>query len=128
MEPYIDPSLGLTPTDDPATLDKRARSYMQANCSLCHRPEAKFPTLDFRNDVDLKTMNACNLVAKSPDPITPVETARILVPGHPERSVMWGKMNTTGPGRMPQTGTSVPDPVGTTIISDWIKNFVTKCP
>jgi hypothetical protein len=126
---YLDPSAGLTPTtDDMATLDARARSYLQANCSLCHRPEAKHPILDFRFVVDLKTMNACNFVPKSTDPITPADQARGIVPGHPELSVVWGKMNTTGAGRMPQVGTSVPDKVGTQVISDWIKNVVTKCP
>jgi hypothetical protein len=128
--PLLDPRSGLMGTvDDPATLEARARSYLQANCAICHRPEGNFQGLDMRFGIDLKAMNLCDVEPiKGTDPIVPANKAKRLVPGHPELSVMWGRMSTTDPvRRMPQIATALPDPAGTLIISDWIKS-ITKCP
>jgi hypothetical protein len=129
--PFPDPSVGLTPTtNDPTTLDKRTRSYMNANCAICHRPEGNFMGLDLRFDADLKTMDACNVDPhKGTAPVTPADKAKLLVPGHPELSIMYARMATIDPQRrMPQVATSVLDPVGTRLVSDWIKTVVTTCP
>jgi hypothetical protein len=129
--PLMDPHTGVNGmVDDPATLDARARSYLQANCAICHRPEGNFQGLDMRFGIDFKAMNLCNVGAiKGAAPIpVPDDQAKRLVPGHPELSVMWGRMSTKDPvRRMPQIGTALPDPIGTMIISDWIKS-ITKCP
>jgi hypothetical protein len=129
--PLMDPKSGVMGTmDDPATLEARARSYLQANCAICHRPEGNFQGLDMRFGIDLKTMNLCNVGAiKGAAPIkVPDDQAKRLVPGRPDLSVMWGRMSTADPvRRMPQIATALPDPIGTLIISDWIKS-ITKCP
>src|SRR5256885_9102443 len=53
----------LPPYPDPAgaaSLDERTRSYLHANCAICHRPEGKFPGIDMRWGVALDSMRICN--------------------------------------------------------------------
>jgi hypothetical protein len=53
---------------------------------------------------------------------------RLLAPGAPERSVLYWRLSTTdGSVRMPPIGRSLPDPVGTTVVQEWIKG-ITTCP
>jgi hypothetical protein len=125
-----DPAAGIDATgNDPATLDDRAHSYMHANCAICHRPGGNFPGVDMRFGVGLAAMNICNLEpTKGSADAMPPEAAKRLDPGHPERSVTFTRMATLdGTVRMPQVATGVVDPVGTRLISDWIKS-IARCP
>ena len=47
-----------------ATLDQKARSYMHANCSFCHRPQGQFPNFDLRFDTTLAAASICNVATK----------------------------------------------------------------
>jgi mono/diheme cytochrome c family protein len=115
--------------DDPATLVPRARSYMHANCAICHRPNGNYPDIDLRFDTDLKGTNMCNVAPnKGTVTVMPPSSAKRLAPGHPELSVAYLRMATLDDKvRMPQVATSVLDPIGTRLISDWIKS-ITACP
>jgi uncharacterized repeat protein (TIGR03806 family) len=126
--------LGSPPAS--ATLDQKARSYLQANCAHCHQPNdgfntSPFPNFDLRYGTALKDANICNVSANKG--LVPGSTAtKILVPGSPMNSLMWVRMNeppseddTTG--RMPQIGTHVVDGAGLQLISDWITSLTT-CP
>jgi len=127
--------LGSPPAS--ATLDQKARSYLQANCAHCHQPNngfimSPFPNFDLRYTTALKDANICNVpVAKGSVPGSTATT--ILVPGQPMSSVMWVRMNAPfsddadTSGRMPQIGTHVVDAMGVQLISDWITHL-TACP
>jgi hypothetical protein len=52
-----------------------------------------------------------------------IADARILAPGHPERSIMHYRMTKLGLGRMPHVASSVVDPLGVKLIHDWIKEL-----
>jgi uncharacterized repeat protein (TIGR03806 family) len=124
----------LPPLPDPAaadrfSLDERAHSYMHANCAICHRPEGNFPGIDMRYGVPLAAMSLCNLEpTKGTAEATPTQAARRLVPGHPEQSTTFTRMATLDTTvRMPQVATTVVDPLGTALVSDWIKGIGT-CP
>lgn len=119
-----------------ATLDQKARSYMQANCAHCHQPNmgnvmSQFPNFDLRYATALKDANICNVMTSKG--VVPGSTAtKILVPGQPMSSVMWVRMNEPPSeddtsGRMPQIGTHVVDTMGLQLISDWI-TALTACP
>jgi uncharacterized repeat protein (TIGR03806 family) len=125
LPPLPDPAAG----DDPATADARARSYMHANCAICHRPQGNFPGIDMRFEVPLGAMGVCNLEpTKGTAEAGPPETAKRLAPGHPEQSTTYTRMTTLdGTVRMPQVATGVVDPLGTRLVSDWIKR-ITACP
>ena len=49
--------------------------------------------------------------------------ARVLSPGHPERSLIPYRMNKLGLGRMPHIASNVPDDKAVRLIHDWIKGM-----
>jgi hypothetical protein len=119
-----------------ATLDQKARSYLQANCAHCHQPNngfivSPFPNFDLRYSTPLQNANICNvMVAKGMVPGSTSTT--ILVPSQPTSSVLWIRMNEPpseddSTGRMPQIGTHVVDAQGLQLIGDWI-SALTTCP
>jgi hypothetical protein len=117
-----------------ATLDQRARSYLHANCSFCHRPDAPvLYDMDLRYDVPLKSTNICNVdPAKGDQGVT---GALRVIPGAPMMSVMWLRMNaapdsldqTDRHGRMPQLASYVVDTDAVTLIGNWIKQLPKTC-
>jgi uncharacterized repeat protein (TIGR03806 family) len=122
--------LGSPPAS--ATLEQKARSYLQANCAHCHRPNegfvmSPFPNFDLRYATASKDMKICNApVAKGMVPGS--NSMTILVPGKPMDSIMWLRMNApyvdTGTMvRMPQIASHVVDADGVKLIGDWITSL-----
>ena len=117
-----------------ATLDQRARSYLHANCSFCHRPEFPlYTSMDLRYDVPLNSTNICNVMPEKGD--QGVMDALRVIPGDPMKSVMWLRMNAQPDtldqlerhGRMPQLATYVIDTDAVALISNWIKQLPKNC-
>jgi uncharacterized repeat protein (TIGR03806 family) len=111
------PSSGATP-------EHRARAWLHANCSYCHRPEATgHGEMDLRFDASLAQMNVCD--------VTPrfgtynIQNARRVVPGEPGRSMLWRRMKATGNARMPPLGTLRPDDQGVALVAEWIRGLET---
>ncbi len=132
--PYHSNQLGDPPAG--ATLDQKARSYLQANCAHCHQPNngfimSPFPNFDLRYGTSLKDAKICNAeVSKGAVPGS--TSTKILVPGKPMDSILWLRMNAayTDTGtmvRMPQIATHVVDAAGVKLIGDWI-TAITTCP
>ena len=108
-----------TATGTPQTLEARTRSYMHANCAICHRPGGEYPAIDLRWSTALKDMNICNVDQNKGD--VGVPTSKRMVPGMPGQSTLYLRMNTLDKlARMPQLATSVIDTVGTKLVLDWI--------
>jgi len=126
--------LGSPPAS--ATLDQKARSYLQANCAHCHQPNdgfvmSPFPNFDLRYATSLKDAKICD-VATSKGTVQGSTATTILKPGSPMDSVMWVRMNepytdSNTSGRMPQIGTHVVDADGLKLIGDWITS-IKSCP
>ena len=114
-----------------ATLDQRARSYLHANCSFCHRPDGTWSGFDVRYDVPLKSAAICNEMPGARAGDLGVTGAKLLTPMNPMTSVIWLRMHAQKDdalgARMPEIGSSVVDTQGTQLISDWI-NSITTCP
>ena len=109
-----------------ATLDQRARSYLHANCAICHRPQGAFSKFDFRNDVSLKLTGVCGVAPDKGDVGVPGSV--VLSPTKPMNSVMWLRMNSREDGvAMPQIASAVVDTAGVKLIGDWITQ-ITACP
>jgi uncharacterized repeat protein (TIGR03806 family) len=119
---------------DPAAadlgLEERARSYLHANCSLCHRPGSNYTGIDLRHTTSLGDSHLCDAPDKGD---LGVAGALRLVPGEPESSVVSLRMHsleTSGDGaflyRMPQIGSNVVDELGTSLIDEWIASL-TAC-
>jgi uncharacterized repeat protein (TIGR03806 family) len=107
-------------------LEQRARSYMQTNCAICHRPGGEFSTVDMRFATPLADGALCDVIER--DMGTGVPLYR-LVPGNPALSAMSFRMHALDDKRMPKIGSSVVDPAGTQLIDDWITSLPTDaCP
>jgi hypothetical protein len=132
VAPYPGQSGSPPPT---ATLTERARSYLHANCSFCHRPDGIWNGFDIRYSVPLQDTNLCGAAPGAPgDPTLGVPGALLLTPGNAHSSVVWlrmdappGNATTGGTGRMPAIASFVIDTQGTDIVSQWIDS-ITTCP
>ncbi len=100
-------------------LGRRARSYLHANCSHCHRKwgggNAKFQLLATLELPDTGTVGV-----RPGQGTFQMSHAQVLAPGNPYRSVVFYRMAKLGPGRMPRTGSSAVDEQGLQLIHDWI--------
>jgi putative heme-binding domain-containing protein len=105
-------------------LARRARSYLHANCSHCHRKwgggNAEFQLLATLDLGDTGTVDI-----RPGQGTFNIPQARILAPGDPYRSVLFYRMAQVGPGRMPRLGSTVADEQGLRLVGDWIGRLPT---
>jgi uncharacterized repeat protein (TIGR03806 family) len=108
--------------DTKLPIDVRARSYLHSNCAHCHMKwgggNAEFKLL---STLPLKEMGIVNVPAAHGN--FGLKDAKLLVPGHPEQSIILYRMEKTGLGRMPHIASHVPDEKAVQLIRDWIKNM-----
>jgi hypothetical protein len=52
-----------------------------------------------------------------------LDDPRILVPGVPERSLLWHRMQRTGLGHMPHVGSNLRDDAGVELLRKWISTL-----
>lgn len=108
--------------DDKQPLEARARAYLHANCSHCHTKwgggNAEF---QFQANLSLDEMG---IVGTRPGQgIFGLSDPRILVPGEPDRSMMYFRMTKLGLGRMPHVASNVVDEQGAKILREWIASL-----
>ena len=114
-----------SPTDTMRTLTERARSYLHANCSNCHRPGGGTPaSIDLRYSTALSSSGACNAPLLGN---LGVSGANIITPGNPAASVLYLRMNKRGTDQMPPFASALVDTDGAALISSWIQSLAT-CP
>jgi uncharacterized repeat protein (TIGR03806 family) len=108
-----------------ATLEQRARSYIQTNCAICHRPGGEFSSIDMRFTTPLADTKMCDAVERDTDKVPPYR----ITPGKPAESTMSTRMHALDMLRMPQIGSKVVDEQGTKLIDDWITAMpASACP
>lgn len=117
----------LAAVDDPSrVVTSRARSYLHANCAMCHRPNGPGQgPMDLRFYKFFTDTATCNVTPENGDFAIP--GAKIVMPGNAANSVMSLRMHTLGNQRMPPLATQVVDPQGTAVINAWI-NSLKACP
>lgn len=107
------------------SLESRARAYLHANCSHCHRPMGGGRgTMDLRYTQALRATNTCN--ADNTQGTVGAAT-KLIVPGMPGASILSLRMHAGDAKRMPPVAVSVEDELGTRLIDDWIASL-TACP
>lgn len=108
--------------DPHATIDTRARSYLQANCAHCHRKwgggNAEFQLLSTLPLAETGTVNG-PLGQGTFD----LKNPKLLVPGNPDRSMILYRMQKTGLGRMPHIASNVVDTEAVEIVRKWIEEM-----
>ncbi|MFI5306058.1 MAG: SO2930 family diheme c-type cytochrome [Polyangiales bacterium] len=108
-----------------APIEQRARSYLDANCSHCHRPggEAGSTDLDLRAETkDPSLLGLC----RTPVAAGPGSGGLLhdIVPGDPDASIMVFRMSSTVPKiKMPELPTQTSDADGVALIREWIASM-----
>jgi uncharacterized repeat protein (TIGR03806 family) len=111
----------VRPTDSGADLESRVRSYLDANCSHCHRPGAMaFHSYDARFDTPLEQQN---LVQGRVINENGIDRARYIRPQDPWRSMVLVRMEREDLMRMPPLGRNVVDREATRLLRAWIASL-----
>lgn len=110
------------PYDPSAKLEARAKSYLHTNCAICHVEAGGGNAqmqLEFATSVEkMKIVNETPYHDKFG-----LADARLVAPGHPERSVLLHRMSIRGRGQMPQLATSVVDAPAVKMLTEWIRQM-----
>ncbi len=105
-------------------LNLRARSYLHANCAHCH---VKWGG----GNAEFQLVGTMTLEETGTAGVPPghggfdLEDPELILPGHPERSLIHYRMKKLGLGRMPHIASNVVDDEGVNLIEEWIKHLQT---
>jgi uncharacterized repeat protein (TIGR03806 family) len=113
----------LTAVDDrQASLEQRARSYLDANCAHCHRPGNTIrAAFDARYDTPLAAMNLLDRPTIS-DSLS-IRNPRVVAPGDLSRSMLTLRLSRSDNYRMPPLATSVSDQAAIAVLEEWVRNL-----
>lgn len=108
-------------TQTNASLELRARSYLDVNCSSCHRPGGVRAAWDARIETPL---GLAGIIGGPANDILGVTGSQIVVARDLSRSVLHRRMATaTEPYRMPPLGKNVVDTAGVELLAQWIQSL-----
>lgn len=106
--------------DKSKDLETRARSYLDANCSQCHRPGGVVSYFDARFDTPLPKQN----LVDAPVVIDQgIDGARAISPHDVWRSIVYMRVNTLDPIKMPPLAHETLDRQGASVLRDWIESM-----
>jgi mono/diheme cytochrome c family protein len=105
-----------------ASLNDRARAYLHSNCAHCHMKwgggNAEFQLLATLDLADTGTVGV-----RPSHGNFELDRPAVLLPGDPERSMVYHRMTKLGLGRMPHVASTVIDTEAVQLIHDWLKSF-----
>jgi mono/diheme cytochrome c family protein len=111
----------LASADDASrTLEDRARSYLDANCSQCHRPGGTVANFDARYDTPLKRQALIDgpvLIDQG------IDHPRVISPHDIWRSIAYMRANTVGDIKMPPLARETIDQKGMQLLKEWINSM-----
>jgi glucose/arabinose dehydrogenase len=112
----------VDPYDKAQDLNLRARSYLHSNCAQCHveagggnaQMELEFTTpLDKMRIINVKPVHDT----------FGIKDAKLVAPGHPERSVLLHRISHRDKGHMPPLATRVVDRAAVEMLTEWIRTM-----
>jgi uncharacterized repeat protein (TIGR03806 family) len=107
------------PFNENESVENRARAYLDANCSNCHRPGSSGRTdMDMRYEVPLEAMHIVGVPPELND--MGIEGSERIKPGSADSSLVYLRMIDLGSLRMPPLATSLIDDFGVELVSSWI--------
>ena len=111
----------LAPADDAGrSLEDRARSYLDANCSHCHQPGGTVANFDARYDTPLAQQNLIDgdvLIDQG------IDRPRIIAPHDVSRSIAYMRASTNEDIRMPPLARETVDTHGVALLAEWIRSL-----
>ncbi len=124
---YIDrrPDLMVAPRlpelRGPEPAEDRARAYLHANCSMCHRPGAGTTSgMDLRYGQPRSAIAGC-----TPSSYPGTEVVQVLEPGDPQASALFRRLTTRDTYQMPPLATHKVDDVAASVVESWIRDLKT---
>ncbi|HLQ36891.1 MAG TPA: hypothetical protein VK348_03755, partial [Planctomycetota bacterium] len=114
----------LRALDDPdADLPTRIRSYLDANCASCHQPGSRVGDGAFGIDLRFLTpLERQGLIDAKAHNALGIAQGKVIVPGHPEWSVLLDRVARRGdPFAMPPLASGRADPVLLAQLRLWIE-------
>ena len=112
-------------TNASAALQLRVRSYLDANCSMCHRPGGAGAFFDARFDTPLKKQNLINGAVANQ---LGIAGAKVIVPGDTNKSILFYRVSRVGENQMPPLGKNVVDDKAVAVIGKWITTLHANAP
>jgi putative heme-binding domain-containing protein len=111
------------PRDTKQSLDDRARSYLHANCAMCHHPGGNAIVSFFlRRDLPFEKLNTNKGTGIG---TFGIRDAKIIATGDPYRSLLLYRMSKLGYARMPYIGSQLVDSAGVALVAEWIRTLPT---
>jgi uncharacterized repeat protein (TIGR03806 family) len=124
-QPLMEQDLGRIPTlaatdDASRSLEDRARSYLDANCSQCHRPGGTVASFDARFATPLSQQ----LLVDGPVLIDQgIDKPRVIAPHDVWRSMAYMRVSTNTEIRMPPLARETIDQKGVKLLNEWITSL-----
>lgn len=115
--------------DAEASIDDRARAYLDVNCAHCHSPSGAADT----SGLFLETSTEPGLalgICKTPVAAGAGTGGRRfdIVPGRPDESILVHRMESTEPAvMMPELGRSLSHTEGVDLVAAWIETLTGEC-
>ncbi|MGZ0166389.1 MAG: PQQ-dependent sugar dehydrogenase [Planctomycetales bacterium] len=107
-----------SPADESADLTQRVRSYLHVNCSHCHqRGGGGTAAIEVLHDIHF---DKTHLVSRPTQGSFGIVDPWVVVPGDPDRSILYYRMSKVGRGRMPHFGSREIDDRGVALLRKWI--------
>ena len=104
-----------------ASLQERARSYLDANCAQCHQPGGPGITFDARYNTPFANQNISNYVAQVS---LGYDNAKIVAPKDIWRSMIHQRINTTADTyKMPPLARALVDTNAVAVLDAWINSL-----
>ena len=106
--------------DAARSLEDRARSYLDANCSHCHQPGGTVANFDARYDTPRDRQGLIDgavLIDQG------IDRPRIIAPHDIWRSIAFMRVNTTADIRMPPLARNTIDAGGVELLREWITSM-----
>ena len=110
------------PRDETASLDQRARSWIQSNCAHCHRVSGGAGVVSVLNKaVPNDRMKMIHFPPQKGN--FGMGDAPLIDPGNPYNSIFYYRIATKNAGHMPMIGSKTIDQEGVQLVHDWIRSL-----
>jgi uncharacterized repeat protein (TIGR03806 family) len=109
----------VSPYDADEPVDVRVKVWLDVNCAMCHQPNGPGnANIDLRYVTALEDAGIIGVNPAQGD--LNEENAKLVAPGQPENSVLLKRIETLGPGRMPNVASNQVDKAAVKLVREWI--------
>ncbi|HEX3720528.1 MAG TPA: PQQ-dependent sugar dehydrogenase [Verrucomicrobiae bacterium] len=112
-------------TDVHASPNLRVRSYLDANCAMCHRPGGVEAFFDARFDTPLKSQGLINGPVANQMGIA---GAKVVVADNLKKSILIERLRSAGGNQMPPLARNLVDDAAVALFTKWISSLHATTP